>query len=190
MPIPGFTLSGVLPPFTGSSPVTAANRSPYQANTIELVHRFGTSSHRVAVLQGFLAHRAALNALGFLNGFQWCDGSFVEDKNPGDMDVVTFFDRPTHAQASTQLAQIMQQSPHLFNPTLTKTMYHCDVYFVDFTLAPELLVARTHYWFGLFSHRRVTSEWKGLVQVPLCSPNEDIQAGGLLAAIQQAQAHP
>jgi hypothetical protein len=138
------------------------------------------------MLQGFLAHRAALNALGFVDGLQWCDGSFVEDKDPGDIDLVTFFHRPSQAQAKAQLTQILNQDPDLFKPTLTKSKYHCDVYFVDFSLPPASLVARTHYWFGLFSHRRMTAEWKGLLQVPLCSPNEDGAAATFLAARQQA----
>jgi hypothetical protein len=189
--IPNFTLSGVLPPFIGSTPTVQAARAPYQTDVVDLATRFGTSRHRLAVLQGFLDHRAALNGLGFVNGFQWCNGSFVEDKEPpSDMDVVTFFHRPSNALATPQLAQIQQQNSDLFNPTLTKTRYHCDMYYVDFSLAPAQLAARTHYWFGLFTHRRLTAEWKGLVQVPLYSPNDDAAARILLSARQQAQVSP
>ena len=185
--IPGFTLSGVLPPFTAPKPTDPGGRAPYATDTVDLCTRFGTSAHRVAVLQGFLAHRAALNTLGFVSGFQWCDGSFVEDKDPVDMDVVTFSHRPAQAQDRSRLAQMVQQNQKLFHPTLTVTNYHCDAYFVDLTLVPEFVVAQTHYWFGLFSHRRLTAEWKGLVQVPLCSPNEDAAAATVLTARQQTQ---
>jgi hypothetical protein len=61
-----------------------------------------------------LEHRAALNALGFVNGFQWCDGSFVEDKDPSDMDVVVFVHPPG------ELSQLVQQHLHLFDPALTR----------------------------------------------------------------------
>jgi hypothetical protein len=71
---------------------------------------------------------------------------------------------------------------------VVKAKYYCDMNFVDFSLAPEFIVASTHYWFGLFSHRRVTAEWKGLVQVPLHSPNEDAAATKILLDHQQAQA--
>ena len=35
-------------------------------------------------------YRAALRAVGFDRGFQWLDGSFVEDRVPKDLDVVSF----------------------------------------------------------------------------------------------------
>jgi hypothetical protein len=175
--IPPFTFSGVLPPFTSQTPIDAAFRAPYVTDVGDLCSRFGGSAHRAAVLQRFLEHRAALNALGFVNGFQWCDGSFVEDKDPSDMDVVVFVHPPG------ELSQLVQQHLHLFDPALTRQKYNCDGYFVDLSLPPEIVVERTHYWFGLFSHRRVTAEWKGLVQVPLCTPGEDATA---FAALQQA----
>lgn len=186
--IPPFALSGVLPPFTGPTPIAAASRAPYWTDVGDFCRRFGTSIHRVVVLQHFLAHRAALSALGFVGGFQWCDGSFVEDTSPDDLDVVAFVRPPT--QTPGQLAQLAAQNPHLFDPALTKSNYHCDVYFVDLTLPPEAVIARTHYWFGLFSHRRVTAEWKGLVQVPLYSPNEDVAALTALTALDLAQVQP
>jgi hypothetical protein len=188
--IPAFTASGVLPPYTGSSPTRSANRAPYKTNIQELCSRFGTSTRRVAILESFIEYRGILNRLGFVNGFQWCDGSFVEDKDPSDMDVVTFTHRPAQAQTTVQLRQLMQQNLNLFNPRLTKQNYHCEVFFVDFGLAPDVIVSRTHYWFGLFSHRRVTAEWKGLVEIPLHSPTDDRDAGTILASIQQPQAPP
>lgn len=187
MPIPPFSLSGVLPAFTGATPASPAARAPYHTNTLELCTRFGSSAHRVTLLQGYLNHRAALAALGFVDGFQWCDGSFVEDKNPNDIDVVTFVRPPALA---LPLAAIVQQNQNLFYPPLTKQHYRCDVYFIDLSLRPELLTAETHYWYGLFSHRRNTAEWKGFVQLPLHSPIDDAAATAVLAAYPQPQAVP
>lgn len=142
------------------------------------------------MLQGFLAHRAALNSLDFVDGFQWCAGSFVEDKIPNDLDVVTFFHRPADSATQAQFGALAQQNRELFDPRLTKQKYHCDAYFVDFILPPEQLTARTHYWFGLFSHRRVTAEWKGLVQVTLHSPDDDNAAMTVLKASTETQVRP
>lgn len=67
---------------------------------LDVVMRFGTSGERRHVLQGWLAHRAALHHLGLVSGFQWIDGSFVEDvetlrgRAPNDVDVVSFVDAP------------------------------------------------------------------------------------------------
>lgn len=179
--IPPFNLSGVLPPFTGPSPVAAAGRAPYVTDVLDFCDRFGTSSRRLDILGGFLAYRAALNALGFVNGFQWCAGSFVEDKAPNDLDVVTFCYRPPHATDDGSFDLLINRSLELFHPRLAKQHFHCDAYFVDFhALLPEFVTERTHYWFGLFSHRRETAEWKGLVQVPLHSPDKDMDATNVI----------
>lgn len=95
MTIPAYDLGLVLPPFLGPRPGSVATQSPYDATTEELVHRFGTSAARNALLRGLLDLRAALRRIGITTGFQWIDGSFVEDKErrvgsaPGDIDIVT-----------------------------------------------------------------------------------------------------
>jgi hypothetical protein len=183
--IPPFTLSGVLPPFVGTDPMARAARAPYQTDILDLVQRFATTPERVLILQGYLEHRAALNGLGFERGFQWCDGSFVEDKVPQDLDIVTFFHRPTGATAQAQFEQLVQRNLGLFTPQLTKHTYHCDAYFVDLSMPPELIVARSHYWFGGFTHRRITLEWKGIVEVPLMPLADDAPATAYLAGLQQ-----
>jgi hypothetical protein len=43
------------------------------------------------------------------------------------------------------------------------------------------IVAQARYWYGLFSHRRVTGEWKGMLEVPLQVTTADAAAEALLA---------
>jgi hypothetical protein len=66
----------------------------------------------------------------------------------------------------------------VFAPESAKEKYCCDAYFVDLTAKPLVLVDRTRYWFGLFSHQRETSLWKGMLQVPIVS--DDVAASEML----------
>lgn len=97
--IPPFTSSGALPPFLGGNPAVQAKMSPYSTTLVKLVDRFASSNVRKEILKGYLDHRAALLNLG-ITGFQWLDGSFLEDiealesRPPGDIDLVTFVWRP------------------------------------------------------------------------------------------------
>ena len=98
MPIPTFTIDGVLPPYVGSHGPGGASEdlSPYAVTALEVVTTLGSSDPRKAILRGWLQHRVALRAAGFDRGFQWLDGSFVENKDPRDLDVVGFLHRPSH----------------------------------------------------------------------------------------------
>ena len=97
--IPPFNVSGVLPPFL-ANPVDQAGTSPYRTTLVKLVERYGTTQRRLQILWGFLAYRQALMNAGLTQGFQWLDGSFLEDiertagRPPGDLDLVNFFRRP------------------------------------------------------------------------------------------------
>jgi hypothetical protein len=181
--IPQFDLSEVLPPFTGGDPTKPANMSPYSAQMTEVVERFCTSADRKAILSGLLRYRTDLMSAGIISGFQWLDGSFVENieasenRAPGDVDVVTFFDRPVGD--SREWRDWWADNAHLFNPRATKTTYKCDVYGVDLNTAPENIVNQTRYWFGLFSHRRHRGPWKGMIQVAL-DATDDAKAEALL----------
>ncbi len=99
-PIPGWTLSGVLPPINPASP-TSTDRSPYQIGIFDFALRFGTSTDRNRSLLGLLEYRQVLRELGIAQGFQWIDGSFLEDverlegRVPNDLDVVTFAHLPS-----------------------------------------------------------------------------------------------
>ena len=97
VPIPPWTSRGVLPSIDPGDP-TGGDRSPYPASLLDVVMRFSTSPERRTILQGLLDYRAALHRMGLVSGFQWLDGSFLENiellesRSPRDIDVVTFLD--------------------------------------------------------------------------------------------------
>jgi len=181
--IPDYNLSGVLPPFVAGDPTVRANMSPYRVDALEVVRRFGITEERKAVLRGFLEYREALMRAGVTQGFQWLNGSFVEDietiekRAPNDVDVVTFFQRPTSGKAHWR--EWSQANRDLFDPRKTKLKYKSDVYGVDLNNPVEHVVDATRYWFGLFSHRRLNSLWKGMLHVPL-NASDDAKAAALL----------
>ena len=84
-------------PAIGEQQPTSRERSPYAISLVDLVASFATTEHRRGLLIGFLAFRAALHEAGLVRGFQWVDGSFVQNIEetdglaPNDIDVVTFF---------------------------------------------------------------------------------------------------
>ena len=182
--IPVFNESNVLPPFSGGSPALPTALSPYSASMFEVFARFGSTPERKAILVGLLGYRQALRDRGLIEGFQWIDGSFVENvevsrgRPPADVDVVTFVRRPEGMKGDAEWACFVKATPELFNPRETKRRYLCDAYLVDLDGRGEILVENTKYWFGLFSHQRETSLWKGMLKVPLCS--DDDRASELL----------
>ena len=75
---------------TGRRVMPSLELSPYVVTALEVVTSLGTSEARKTILRGWLLHRATLRAVGLDRGFQWLDGSFVEDKVLKDLDVVSF----------------------------------------------------------------------------------------------------
>ncbi len=101
--IPSLNQSGVLPPFLpNAGPTESAAMAPYQATLVEIVQRFASSPERVSILNGLLRYREKLRSYGIIDGFQWIDGSYLEDcekhrsRPPSDIDLVTFAERPVH----------------------------------------------------------------------------------------------
>lgn len=136
---------------------------------LDFVQRFAITDARMLICQGLIDYRAELRRLG-VQGFQWLDGSFVEDvenyrpqkPQPADIDLVTFANfGPQH---DPQLDDLSQRS---------KSQYHVDGYFVSLLDPAEIIVGWTTYWFGLFSHRRADGAWKGMVQVDLGISDQD-----------------
>ena len=150
----------------------------------EIVQRFATSAERVAILRGLLNYRAALAAVGLDNGYQWLDGSFVEDceatrgRAPGDIDVVTFAYRPVAMTGNHDWMQFFVQNQNLFDTNQTKADFRCDAYYIDLLKPPHITVSDTAYFNGLFSHHRDTAQWKGMLLVELRS--DDVAARQLL----------
>jgi len=157
--------------------------SPYEATPVDVVTALAGSQQRHEILNGWLAHRAALRALGIDAGFQWLDGSFVEDKDPQDLDIVTFFRRPAMATTRVLLMELARNNPIVFSRAAIKHAFRLDAMFVDMDATPEAVVDSTRYWLGLFSHRRLDSMWKGMLKVSLEDNGDDAIASGFLAAV-------
>ncbi len=180
IPIPAWNAVGLLPPLDEAQP-TSAERSPYVVSLSDFVLRFGQSEERRRLLDGFLRYRKALHAVDLTSGFQWVDGSFLENielleaRPPNDLDVVTFYDRPPGQSE----AELYARASHLIPAGAAakralKTNFHVDPYLVYLGLSPERLVENSAYWYSLWSHRR-NREWKGFLQIDL-APLEDAAA--------------
>lgn len=170
VPIPAWNAQGVVPPINALNP-TSVERSPYTVSLIDFVDQFSTSPERRNVLQGFLRYRAALHATGLINGFQWLNGSFLEDvealegRAPRDLDVVTFIHTPVDLELTDEVAQ-------LFDQAVAKERFKVDAYVVELdALPPRELTFWSTYWYSLWSHRR-NQLWKGFVQIEL-APDPD-----------------
>lgn len=149
------------------------------ATSTEVVEHFGTSLRRCNIIRDWLDHRDELKQIGIRSGFQWLDGSFVEDKEPNDLDLVTFLFRPSGLE--TDDAWNTWITPHL--PSLLrdpiKARFKLDFFVVDMNGHPETVVDAARYWLGLFSHKRSTNQWKGMLKVALDA--DDSAARELLA---------
>jgi hypothetical protein len=192
--IPAWNSRGVLPPIGVADP-TSAIRSPYVVPLSEVVQRFGTTLERRTILNGLLRYRAALHAVGLVQGFQWLNGSFLEDieslegRPPNDIDVVTFF---RLMPGETEDA-VVQRALDLFPDTASaqralKQRFHVDAYMETLDAPPEELIRQCTYWYSMWSHRR-NFTWKGYLQVDL-APLEDAAVSGLLASLTAAGAQP
>lgn len=162
MPVPGFTIDGVLPPFLGLEPVEAADQmTPYVVTPADVVAALGTTANRRDILGKWFAHRHELRELGF-SGFQWLDGSFLEDKEPADLDLVIFYEPPA-GMPLPDLIALANANANLFAHAAVKAQFRLDAYFLRLDGDPTFLVQGAAYYLGLFSHQRVTSIWKGML---------------------------
>lgn len=184
--IPSWTAMGILPPLDAARP-TSVERSPYFVSLPEVVLRFKTSPERRAILAGLLRYRSALHAVGLTRGFQWLDGSFLENvemlenRAPNDLDLVTFFHLP---EGVAQL-EIQARHPGLFPLTREqraafKNDYNIDAYLVDLATPANRLIETSTYWYSVWSHRR-DARWKGFLAIDL-APEEDGAAAGYLTS--------
>jgi hypothetical protein len=181
MPIPPFDpIYNTLPPHLGD-PRKRADMSPYPTTVSEICQRFGTSPERKAILLGLLALREEFLSRG-ITGFQWIDGSFLEDieliegRPPGDIDVVTFVEVPHDSAA---LAVQLIGTVNLLDHDWVKSSFKVDHFLVPLCSHPRLIVDLTRYWFGLFSHRR-DGLWKGMLEVPLQDTTDHTAAKSFL----------
>jgi hypothetical protein len=181
MPIPPFDHNLVLPPHLGD-PTQCGELSPYPCTTLELCQRLGTSLERRRILSRFLDFRERLISAGLKNGFQWLDGSFLEDvearegRPPKDLDVVTVY----WGYELPFQEQFMTEFPEFADPTLAKANYTLDHYPFDASYRPETTVELARYWISLFSHNRL-AVWKGMLRVELDTAADDSAARAELA---------
>jgi len=184
MAVPAFTLDGILPPFIGD-PTDSATMSPFKVTAPEFVACFALTPERAQILEGFLEFRRRIHGLGISRGLQWIDGSFVEMndavRDPRDVDIVTFFLRPPSLTNPRAFASAIDAHPDIFDHARVKAELKCDAYWVDLSVpSPLYHVDQTRYWFGLFSHRRSSRQWKGMLQLPFGSLPADQEAATLL----------
>lgn len=179
--IPAWNSAGVLPPIRHGKPGHDPDRSPYRVPLHQLVEHFTETSERLAIMRGLLGYRQALHAANIVNGFQWLDGSFMEQvevlesSTPNDIDVVTFFSMP---EGMSQQA-LARNYGDLFTPVKSKAIFRVDAYgciLGEPTTSSH--VKQISYWYSMWSHRR-NGLWKGFIQVDL-DPAEDLDANKVL----------
>ena len=149
----------------------------------EFVTQFATTRDRVDLIEKFLDYRDALHQAGISEGFQWINGSFVENieqssrrRPPEDIDVVTFFFRDESAREGYE---------DLFDPDITKQNFDVDGYGIELGRPLAVVTAMDiGYFHGMWSHRRVDHVWKGFIQVDL-DPEEDPPAQDRLRTIKE-----
>ncbi|MBF8274497.1 MAG: hypothetical protein HW380_3602 [Magnetococcales bacterium] len=168
--IPAWNILGVLPPIDSDLP-TSPNRSPYPVSLKDVVMRFSTSPERRKVLAGFLDYRKELHRIGLTSGFQWLDGSFLEDvetiekRDPRDIDVVTFLHTPNSFSVPDEDAKFLDSE-------IVKERFRVDAYVVELdAVTSRELTLWSAYWYSMWSHRR-NQAWKGFLQIEL-APEED-----------------
>ncbi len=182
-PIPPFDHNMVLPPHLGD-PTELTHLSPYPCTTPDLCERLGTSPERRLILRQFLDFRERLRNEGLTTGFQWLDGSFLEDievqdnRPPRDLDVVTVYWGYDVAFQQTLLTRF----PEVANPMLAKANYSLDHYPFDAGFSPEVTLEQTRYWISLFSHNRM-GIWKGMLRIELNTGADDAAARQELAKV-------
>ena len=183
--IPAWNLHGAIPPFNSIAP-TGADRSPYIVALPDVVLRFAITPERIEIMEGFLQYRRLLHDAGIIAGFQWLDGSFLEEVEvirnipPKDIDVTTFFHIPAGKTENDISDELAKDHQILLDKMAIKRQYHTDGFLVG--LDPnnlEFCVQQSHYWYGVWSHQRDTFRWKGFVQIDI-DPQEDATADVVL----------
>lgn len=173
MPIPDFDHNNVIPPHLGN-PTEPSHLSPYECSILDLCHKFAFSKDRIEILKGLVKFRQRINENGIIYGFQWLDGSFLENieksenRPPNDLDIITFFGGLTSENQSLIIASF----PEFADSILSKNSFKLDHYPVDYSYHPYFTVERTRYWIQLFTHKR-NGIWKGILRLSLNTPIED-----------------
>ncbi len=178
--IPAWNEIGLLPPFT-TGPASAFRSSPYQVSLVNMVRHFGGTVIRRELLTGLLDFRAGLHEVGLADGFQWVDGSFVEDslqrdgREPRDLDIVTFYRPSKHQDEET----LVSRSRSLFDRLANMHRFQTDAHFVGLQSGDSYYLSqRIAYWHRLWSHTR-EGETKGYLQIDLSNGEDGVARAAL-----------
>lgn len=186
--IPDWNISGLIPPIRPNQLGHSPDRSPYRISLMDVINKFSHTLERQKILKGFLDYRQQLHGIGLTEGFQWLDGSFMENveilrgRPPKDIDVVTFYVMP-NGMTQTDLAT---NHMDIFDQPSVKTQYLVDAYSIELSgqvnnQVDSWYVQQITYWYSMWSHTR-QEQWKGFLEIDL-SPLEDANALALLENI-------
>lgn len=176
-PIPDFDHNLVLPPHLGNPADGSSEMSPFLCTTIELCEKFGNTPERRRILKRYLEFRMRLRSAGISKGFQWLDGSFMEDiekqqnRPPNDLDLVTFF----WGYDLEEVARAKAEFPAFGGRSIAKRDYDLDHFSVDAGINPLITIEFTRYYGLLFSHNR-EGVWKGMLRIDLHTVADDEMA--------------
>jgi len=148
-------------------------RAPYVITALQLVERFGHTPERRKILRGFFNYRAKLRELKITEGFQWVDGSFVEEievlesRPPGDIDVVTFYRLPEGETQKTIFAKAPEYFPaNEAEKQVLKDLFHVDTMMSSLDVTTPKAIKQGVFFYSIWAHRRDFT-WKGFVQIDL-----------------------
>lgn len=185
--IPDFNSSGALPPYLiGSDPTAREDVSPYTVNFNEFCNRFAFSPERIEILEGLIRYCSNLQSIGITQGTFWIDGSFTEDvekirnRPPSDIDFVCFINPNECGMDRIQWRQIFSKNQDTLQPGRSKLLFKCDAYIIDLSAPPMAIVNNTSYFFGLFSHQKITNLWKGMLKMELSDILNSVDHGIVL----------
>ena len=107
-------------------------------------------------------------------GYQWLDGSFLEDvearenRPPNDLDLLTLY-----WGYDLKFQKLLRREfPEFSDPSLSKKNFQLDHFPIDIGISPDLTVENIRYWIQLFGHNR-DNIWKGMIRVDLDTPEDD-----------------
>lgn len=174
---------GLLPYSVSQESPQISGTAPYHASLDELVCRMGTSTERLDILSGYVAYRRELKSVGIIKGFQWVNGSFLEEtqrfykREPADIDVVTFFRLPE----GVNFKDLKQERPDLFDSDLSTAAYRVDTAMLDFIDQPfsDSICKTTAYYHGLWSFQNLVklkkaAKRKGYVEIDLLEDEDPV----------------
>lgn len=178
MSLPDWNMAGIVPPVRPGTDPAGTDRSPYLLSLSDFVDRFCISAERSVILNGLIDLRSGLHSIGITQGFQWVDGSFlenvedIESRHPNDVDVVTYAFLPS---GQTQQSFFPTLHPFMDRKSV-KQKYKVDHYV---RILPQVDIHDICYWYSLWSHRR-DGVWKGYAQIDL-APHFDNLAATIVA---------